>query len=154
MSKSERQKREKKIWDEHIQPLIEEYGLDHFKYVYMEWDPKWMYTGSSGFFEHKQGPLALRLVHGHLDFETSFMKKDKTYHHGTLDLIDWLKKRAHEEIELPCFERSDGRIDYPRISPEDLLPIFKTHMRLHFEEKTLPYLLEQIDKKYGDSGRS
>jgi len=42
MSKTERQEREEKIWNEYIQPLINEYGLTHLKYKCMDWDPKWM----------------------------------------------------------------------------------------------------------------
>jgi len=168
---------ERKIWNKYIQPLIDKCDLDH-KYECMEWNPNWIeFKGLDKYATllliKKYGPaakekyeladvdpdwinkegknfvlykplLALRLVHGHQSFETSFMRNDETYHHGTLDLIEWLRNRTNEEKRLPLTREGN----YPRIQREDVLPFFKTHMRLHFEYGTLPYLLKQLALQY------
>jgi len=172
----QRFRREIKIWNKYIQPLINEHGPKNLKHKYMEF-------GSNRI--DYDGTLMIReqLVHGpQVLYDKRHAKKQKQiYLHGTLELIEWLRNESHKEKELPSAQRlilkkydhvqwdtipdlpkflekkaSDieaisenaSKLVKPEISPKDVPIFFKKHMRKYFDEGLLPYLLEQLDIRY------
>jgi hypothetical protein len=132
----------------------------------MDWDPNWTNLDSKDRRLDKALP-ALRLVHGAQKHEQDQIKDSQTYAHGTLDLIEWLKAGAHDEESLFALphrskllevdvhqevdsedERVPTTIPLPKIAPEDVVPIFRLHIREYFEKEVLPYLLEELYRTY------
>lgn len=169
----ERFEREITTWNKYLQPLIKQHGPEGMEYKYMDWDPNWIDMEIWPDREMSKLLPARRLVHGSQPYDSQEIKKSAIYSHGTLDLIEWLRMGAHKEERLPSLPRqlqksdeceekgsdlSDdfykNRIDtinphpVPMISPEDVVPIFRKHMKEYFRMEILPYVLEQLYRNY------
>jgi hypothetical protein len=168
----ERYEREITTWNEVIQPLIDEHGPTEALYKYMDWDPNWMDVESDD-------RDILKCFWGNLLIKSAFSpsirkarpraKDQKEYKHGTLELIRWIEMGAFEDEELPSLwtleakkgeekgkvENSDVRfptiVDSPKISPKDVIPNFRKHIREYLDKGLLPFLLEKIAEEKGTS---
>jgi len=87
------------------------------------------------------------LTHQIWDSPNLVDRGDKRYTHGSIKLLRWLLKGIHKEFAMDS-NIPDGDIDITdeKVTPEEILPKFRHHLRKHIETQTLPYFLKLIGK--------
>lgn len=126
----ERYRRELETWQKYIQPLIDKLKIATFSYKYMVWDNEIM---KEPLWEHYLDGIAeaLILTHGYKRSdpwpipESAEKKYIQLYGQSMIELIDKLQIDVNDELKQK----------------------FVFHLQKYFDDGTLPYLLETLQKK-------
>lgn len=126
----ERYRCEIETWQKDIQPILKKLEITTFSYKYMAWDNEIM---KEPHWEHYNDSIgrARLLTHGYKRSdplplsEEAILRFVQLYGQGMIELIDKLQNDATDELKKE----------------------FVFHLKKYFDDLTLPYLLETLQKK-------